>query len=715
MLLRQSAGWLPKNEAQGMAYLLQALQLAQQAKSPRHLAQCCSRLAALNRSNGNPDLFLYDKLAVAYARQAGDSAVLFDALQLYATDLMNGNQPDVAWPFINEATSLADSLDRDKLRCLMALLKGFYYYKKFNPKQAAENFKSSLLLAQRLDDQKTVADSKRNLADCLVITGRLDSTLQLLFDAIQYYKDNNIAGDLGRANSSLAFAYQTNGNKAKAVALYQLAANLLHKAGLPLERAHAELSLARQLWLLKQFDTAKAYIQKAEATFSNAHNLAGQALAKNFWGQFHAALGDAEKARACFQESMELNKKLKSPLLAMANKSYAAVNAALSGNQQEADSLLNSTIKQMRDMLPPELVANAFARSKGNNPDRDSEDYAATKAFFAGKAPAAFSFDTAALRLDHDIGDDTAHSRVLHKYYDSLLQAIETRNNTREMRDSITLQHQKIRIAQQQVIIAQQQITNRNRALAAASVVLVLLSVIGWQQARRRKQAELEKKKAEADQKRTEATRKVIENLVIATRHNTKNYFQHILNTMSRSKREQHAETTLQHLQLRLNAVLSLQQFLYKEDEAFVTGKESPVEMKDYLQAICDNLRIFFGSGKPVSTVVQAPVQLTSSAALLIAEIVNELVTNSFKYAFRGRDAGEIRVRMQQDNTGLCRLRVSDNGIGLPPHARRSKGLNLIEGFCHELGGRFAFSTAHGTAFTLEFVPFVKTKADAEA
>ena len=46
--------------------------------------------------------------------------------------------------------------------------------------------------------------------------------------------------------------------------------------------------------------------------------------------------------------------------------------------------------------------------------------------------------------------------------------------------------------------------------------------------------------------------------------------------------------------------------------------------------------------------------------------VVNELMTNSLKHAFNGRDGGEIRLHSLVDDTG-CRLLVADDGVGLPP------------------------------------------------
>jgi two-component sensor histidine kinase len=46
--------------------------------------------------------------------------------------------------------------------------------------------------------------------------------------------------------------------------------------------------------------------------------------------------------------------------------------------------------------------------------------------------------------------------------------------------------------------------------------------------------------------------------------------------------------------------------------------------------------------------------------------VVNELLTNTLKHAFKGRDGGTITLRSTTDAAGGCRVLVADDGVGLP-------------------------------------------------
>jgi two-component sensor histidine kinase len=54
------------------------------------------------------------------------------------------------------------------------------------------------------------------------------------------------------------------------------------------------------------------------------------------------------------------------------------------------------------------------------------------------------------------------------------------------------------------------------------------------------------------------------------------------------------------------------------------------------------------------------------NVAMPVGLLVNELLTNAFKYAFRGRDGGTITVRCLHENGDRYRVVVADDGIGLP-------------------------------------------------
>jgi two-component sensor histidine kinase len=62
-----------------------------------------------------------------------------------------------------------------------------------------------------------------------------------------------------------------------------------------------------------------------------------------------------------------------------------------------------------------------------------------------------------------------------------------------------------------------------------------------------------------------------------------------------------------------------------------------------------------------------APVSI--NIAMPVGLLVNELLTNAFKYAFAGRPGGTITVRCLRDDDDKVRIVVADDGVGLPEDA----------------------------------------------
>jgi two-component sensor histidine kinase len=87
--------------------------------------------------------------------------------------------------------------------------------------------------------------------------------------------------------------------------------------------------------------------------------------------------------------------------------------------------------------------------------------------------------------------------------------------------------------------------------------------------------------------------------------------------------------------------------------------------------------------------------------------IINELVSNSLKYAFPEGRGGEVYIRFAQESEQALRLIVRDNGIGCPPgfnlEETTSLGLQLVQSLITQLGGSFRHRTDTGVEFDISF------------
>ncbi|MBI5652702.1 MAG: PAS domain S-box protein [Chloroflexi bacterium] len=127
------------------------------------------------------------------------------------------------------------------------------------------------------------------------------------------------------------------------------------------------------------------------------------------------------------------------------------------------------------------------------------------------------------------------------------------------------------------------------------------------------------------------------------------------------------------------------------------------VNIAEYVQDLVDSIRI----GNARADTIQVAVQVDDRAfdlnvAIVCGMLINELVTNAFKYAA----ATEIRVALTHTDQHIG-LIVSDNGIGLPPgldwRHSPSLGLQLAQMFVAQLTGTLELDSTGGTAWRVTF------------
>ncbi len=123
----------------------------------------------------------------------------------------------------------------------------------------------------------------------------------------------------------------------------------------------------------------------------------------------------------------------------------------------------------------------------------------------------------------------------------------------------------------------------------------------------------------------------------------------------------------------RVDAVALIHRRLYTSNDVEF------VELDQYLNGLVSEFRRAMGQDGGGSRIeLQAvPMRVETDRAVSMGLIVNELVTNALKYAYRGREPGAVRIWLQPGVAGGLRLGVEDDGVGYSAGPHRVKGTGV--------------------------------------
>ncbi len=222
------------------------------------------------------------------------------------------------------------------------------------------------------------------------------------------------------------------------------------------------------------------------------------------------------------------------------------------------------------------------------------------------------------------------------------------------------------------------------------------ISVIG-QLANERKQAEL--KLLQSLQEK--------EVLLKEVHHRVKNNLQVIsslLNLQSDFVEDKKALKILRESQNRVKSMSYIHEILYQTNEF---GK---IPFENYLKSILYNLVDSYSKvGVNISVEVKfEDVSVDLDTSIPCGLIVNELISNSLKYAFEGQNDGSILMTCKTVNNKI-ELSIKDNGKGFPENfdveTSKSLGMQLVYALVEQIDGTISIINNFGTEFLITFAP----------
>ena len=142
-------------------------------------------------------------------------------------------------------------------------------------------------------------------------------------------------------------------------------------------------------------------------------------------------------------------------------------------------------------------------------------------------------------------------------------------------------------------------------------------------------------------------------------------------------------------------------------DKMYRGASFAKIDLQEYLTDLIISIAKFYKKDKDVKLNFDIEqIFVTSKNAVPLALLVNEIITNAFKYAFENKTNGQLQISLKEIEENYI-LRIHDNGNGLPEHFEASQsqslGFKLLQIFSKQLKGHLDFHNDNGLVFIIKW------------
>lgn len=590
-------------------------------------------------------------------------------------------------------------------------------------KKAEEDYKNALAFANLANDKKSTGMTYSSLSYLYKRQGKYPESLQASLTAVELIEKLGEEKMLPRAYHTLASVYSYMANRETSLKYYLKAARINEKLGnqelLGLNYSdianlylveenyeEAEGYLLKSLELIHEGNVPRSLIpplvnigivyletdrkEQAIASFQKALIISQDLKDPQKTGYCLDKLGDVYKSSGKFQKAIDLYDqslliwKEIGDLQGIANSNFM-IGVCLKNLGQ-----LNNGIKKMKVAL--DLISQTgFRLTKADMLKELSDTYAKT-----GNYKLAF---------EHHKMFKSFQDSVFNRENEDKISDLRAEYDTEKKEQQIDLQ--LIQLGEQTAVIAQQK-AERNILITIALFIVLIACLIYYFYHKVKKSNHLinEQNVAITQQKKLiEKSLGERETLLKEIHHRVKNNLQIIaslLQLQSGRQTDRNTKRLLEEGQGRVKSMALIHQKLYENEDL------KNIPFSEYLKDLILEIKKSFGSkAENIEIIIESDhIFFDIDKAIPLGLIINELTTNSFKYAYQKSKEGKLNVTMKKEANKYV-LEISDNGGGLPQSFdfsnAESLGLKLVRILSLQLEGEYNLTSDQGTIFKLNF------------
>lgn len=185
--------------------------------------------------------------------------------------------------------------------------------------------------------------------------------------------------------------------------------------------------------------------------------------------------------------------------------------------------------------------------------------------------------------------------------------------------------------------------------------------------------------------------------------HRVKNNLQ-IVKSLIRFQQDQVSDTRTR--ELFNECITRVSAMALVHEQTYLSKDLANIPVDDYLDHLVRDLVHAYSVNKRLRMDIDIRVKTLGVDTLVpLGLLINEIISNAFKYAFPDREEGTIIVHLDGSEAGGLRLRIGDDGVGLKSrdgfHRPNSLGMDLIHTLAGQLGADIQLLDVPGTQYEL--------------
>ncbi|MCI2229297.1 sensor histidine kinase [Polaribacter sp. MSW13] len=301
--------------------------------------------------------------------------------------------------------------------------------------------------------------------------------------------------------------------------------------------------------------------------------------------------------------------------------------------------------------------------------------------------------------------DGASRALFTHGYYDLAFKykdkAIE---NTKKIYSQDLSQSLADYKTEQALKVKEKEITNEKEkttlysVIASLSFILLLITLVVLRKINKQSNELSEKNKI------INKSLKEKELLVKEVHHRVKNNFQivsSLLELQTKGIEDEKALELANEGKNRVKSMALIHQKLYQNDSGLI-------DFDEYIKLLTKELSSLYSSAHNVKTSISSEnMMFDVDTAIPLGLIINEIITNSYKYAFRNDKENNLSISIHKEDNEDYRLIIKDNGPGLSDDFNvkktKSLGLRLVNRLVKQLHGTLKQTNNGGAKFEIYF------------